>query len=586
MKRVVLTQQPATGARLRGPVKAACALLALGSWAPMLAQAQQAQPAAPDAGTLLREQPKSPMLTAPKPAATAPGVPAKSAQDTGPSILIKGFQISGAVSVPEAELQKALSPAVGQSLSLSQLQALGVLVTVYYAEQGLLARAVIPPQDVPDGIVKLQVIEGKRGKLHVQTTGERIDAARVQRFIDRRLQSGQALDMLALNDALAILNEQPGVAVRSGLAAGKTEGEVDVIVQASPKPLLNYTLGANNQGSRATGEYQAVAGLTLNNPTGSFDAASLLLNASHGVAFVRGDYSLAVGDTGLRLGANASAMHYRFTQDSLADLHGSGSARTVGLTASYPLARRIDWNATATAALDHRVLIDRTTVGETGNRHVSVLNVGVSGYHASPGSGVVRSFGANLVTGYSGQHNEQAREQDNVTRQVQGTFTKLALSAANLVPLSADWTANAALRGQFAGSNLDSSERLSLGGPTGVRAYPSSEATGDEGWLVTLSVARRFTDALSANVFVDGGYIKLNHSLWANWNAGNSAQPNDYSLAGLGLGLDWRVAPNAYLSFSVAAPVGNNPGRDIHDANIDGSSQHRPRAWLNFVAQF
>ena len=70
------------------------------------------------------------------------------------------------------------------------------------------------------------------------------------------------------------------------------------------------------------------------------------------------------------------------------------------------------------------------------------------------------------------------------------------------------------------------------------------------------------------------------------WNAGNAALPNDYSLAGLGIGLDWRVAPNAFLSASVATPVGNNPGRDIHDANVDGSSQHRPRAWLSFVAQF
>ena len=38
---------------------------------------------------------------------------------------------------------------------------------------------------------------------------------------------------------------------------------------------------------------------------------------------------------------------------------------------------------------------------------------------------------------------------------------------------------------QFSNKNLDSSEQLSLGGITGVRAYPSGEASGDQGYKLT-----------------------------------------------------------------------------------------------------
>ena len=42
------------------------------------------------------------------------------------------------------------------------------------------------------------------------------------------------------------------------------------------------------------------------------------------------------------------------------------------------------------------------------------------------------------------------------------------------------------MRGQLAFDNLDSSEKMELGGAYGVRAYPEGEAYGDQGYVATL----------------------------------------------------------------------------------------------------
>jgi hypothetical protein len=49
------------------------------------------------------------------------------------------------------------------------------------------------------------------------------------------------------------------------------------------------------------------------------------------------------------------------------------------------------------------------------------------------------------------------------------------------------------LRGQWADTNLTSSEKFSLGGNDAVRAYPTGEAPGDRGWLATAELRYAFT---------------------------------------------------------------------------------------------
>lgn len=543
----------------------------------------------PDAGQLLREQPRAPVAPPTKPLEIAPDRPTEAGADTGLRILVKGFNIKGAVLLSEAELQTRLQFAIGQELSLRQLQDLARQLIAHYAERGYLARIVLPPQDIKDGIVTIQIIEGRRGSLQIESQDSGIDAARIQRFIDARIDAGESMNINHLGEALANLNEQPGISVRAALKPGRGEGDVDLVVQAAATSPVDYFLGANNHGPRATGEWQATAGATLNNPSGNFDSLTIQANSADGVGFGRLDYTLALGDRGMRAGVHASRLNYRITQSDLAALHAHGTADSHGASVSYPLVNQPQLTLRLEYKLEEKRLIDRTEVGETGNRRVTTHTAGIGGHIVGApdnllGAGIL-SFNTAIVSGTTEQKNETARDLDALTRHSTGQFAKLTYQLGYLLPLSGNWSLNASLRGQFANKNLDSSERISLGGPGGVRAYPVAEATGDEGSVASVSLDHKLQDNLSARLFLDAGSVTINHNTWAGWNAGAPNQLNRHDLLGAGLGLDWRIAKEALLSLIIATPLGNNPGRDAQGRNNDGSAPNA-RGWLNLVVRF
>ncbi len=547
-----------------------------------LAQAQQP----PDAGSILRDQPKPAARPAVPVAPIQVDKPAPPAPDAGPRIVVKGFRFEGATLFPADVLAAQVKEAIGVERSFPELQTLALALVGFYAQNGYLARVTLPPQDVKDGIVTFRVIEGRRGGLQINRTGERLDAERIQGFIDRRLGRGDLMSLARLGEGLSVLNEQPGISARSALIPGKVEGEIDLVVDALAQPLLSYSVSGNNHGSRATGRGQVSGSATLNNPTGRFDSVSVLVNTSDGTSFGRVDYSLAVGNSGLRLGANASRLHYRLVQENFAALQSSGTAETVGFNGSFPLVRGSGLNLSLTGSLDKKWLFDETVAGETSNREVTVGNLGLNG--SSPDTlfgGGLNAFGLGVSLGDVDQRNAGARAGDDVSRRVQGKFHKLAWNYGRIHPLSDTLSLNATLRGQFASKNLDSSERFVLGGPAGVRAFPVGEAAGDEGWLLSVNLTHQIGEKLSASAFVDHGGIKVNRNPSAVLAAANPLLPNRYELSGVGVGMAWQPWSQLSVNASVAVPMGGNAGRDANGNNADGT-RIKPRAWVGLTAQF
>ena len=545
--------------------------------------------AAPDAGSLLRDQPKAPIVVPAQGPLVVPAVTAPEDKDAGPKILVKGFHIQGAILISEAELVDQLKDVIGKELSFRQLQRTTTILTAYYAKKDFLARVVLLPQDIKDGIVTIQIVEGRRGSVNINSAGSRIDAARVGRFIDNYLAAGEVMNTAKLGEVLNVLNKQPGLAVTSALSPGKGEGDINVKVNVTERPLIVYNVNVSNYGALSTGDLQSSASVTLNNPGGRLDSASVLASLSGGTDYVRGEYTVAVGDRGLRVGVNASNLRYHLIQSNFSALNATGTADTVGATLSYPLISRSATNLNLTGSYDEKHLLDNTTAGNTGDRYLNVANLGLSGYTMGSatsllGSGMT-SFGGSVSMGNSNQNNTSALATDTTTRKVQGDFAKLSYNAGYLRALNSKWNLNSTLRGQFANKNLDSSEQFVLGGPNGVRAYPVGEAAGDEAWLLNLNLSRLINSNITGNLFLDAGSVLLNRNTWSGWNSGNTALPNQYLLTGMGVSLDWRFNTHNLLSVSIASPLGNNPGRGSNGLNSDGS-KIGPRGWLIYTAQF
>ena len=126
-----------------------------------------------------------------------------------------------------------------------------------------------------------------------------------------------------------------------------------------------------------------------------------------------------------------------------------------------------------------------------------------------------------------------------------GSFSKYNLNLTRLQQIRERVALYLTYGYQWANKNLDSSEKLSLGGPYGVRAYPVGEASGDEGWIGMAELRYNLPNKEGAKntyqliTFVDAGSIKEN-----KYPLPGSTQANRRSLYGMGVGVNWSQENN------------------------------------------
>lgn len=560
------------------------AMLRAGRAAALLALAPSAVLAQVDSGQLLREsqqqsQPRLEPPALPAPVAEPPATP------QGPTVRVRGFQIEGASRYDDATLQAQLAPLRNQDLDFAGLQRAADTLAEYYRQQGWHVAALLPEQDLQNGLLRIVVIESRFGRLRAPEAGTlpaHVPLARIEGYLARAARAGEPLNLDALAHATGVANELPGAQLGTVLAAGQAPGETDLVLQVTPRPPLTGTVSVDNQDARATGEHKVSAALSLASPAGLGELYQLSASRSEGKTFVRAATSWPVGNAGWRLGASTSLMSYRLVGDA-AITQGTGQpngargdAATWGLTAAYNLARTPAWGATLQLAADHRASRNETVVGTTSDKRADNLSAtlqldatdGLGGGGANGASFTVTSGRVDL----SRVPTDLAT--DAATAQVQGGFRKLSTTLTRLQRLWGDHTLWLVFNGQLANGNLDGAEKFSLGGPSGVRAYPLLEGSGDEG--ATLSAAWRWQHSASLRLeaFYDTGWVRR----WKTPFAG-SGTPNTYSLRGTGLAAEWTPDRRWRLSGTLARRIGTNPGALSSGADNDGSHQTW-RAWL------
>ncbi|MFC7205966.1 ShlB/FhaC/HecB family hemolysin secretion/activation protein [Comamonas endophytica] len=475
----------------------------------LLAEPAMAQ-SIPDAGSLSRETERN--LEAPR--AVEPQRPAAAAQpvpqdENAPRVAVQRISIQGATLIPLEELQALVQESVGKSLTLAELEQAAQRVAQHYRERGWYVRVFLPQQDVTDGHIRIQVLEGRFGASQLgQQNGERADAERVRQLVTNRLQAGAPLSAAALERGLLLANDLPGIEAQGLLQAGQSVGHSDLQVVVHDTPLVTGDIGLNNFGNRSTGRAQAVGGLALNNLTGIGDQLGLRLLGSEGIRSVVGRYSLPLGHDGLRLAAHASLLRYELGGNFGRELEGKSSG--AGLTLSYPLVRQGERNVTLSLGYEHRRYSDDALSQPLRLNRINALTLGMNGdLRDGLGGGGLSWAGADLTQGSLNIRDiEGSRAQDAAGPRSAGSYTKLALQLGRLQWLGAGWQVQAALSGQVANGNLVSSERMTLGGPSQVRAYPINEADGDSGVLLKLELQRELGSGWRALAFYDAGRIR------------------------------------------------------------------------------
>lgn len=499
-------------------------------------------------------------------------------------VLVKEFRFTGVSRISEVILQEALTPWIGQFVSLTELKKAADIVVEVYRRNNLLAQAFIPPQKIDkDGVVLISVLEAKLGAVKVdgQNDSPRFSIAKVEEYITFANPIGGSVDTQAIERVIYILNEIPGLAVTTSIEPGDNDGDVTLRVLAADTPLFKGRAELNNYGSRSTGVAQSSASLYVNNPNGYGDQISLNGLYSEGSHYSSLSYSLPIDQNGWRVGFSTSYLDY----ETLRSFAGTkGYSNTLGINATYPIIRSQLQNLNISFTHDQKSYRNHLVSSGVPTSHYQIKNYGVnlSGnrYDGLWGGGI-SSASLSLI---SGRFSSESETPDYGARNNK-QFTKISyLLSRNQQVIPDSTVLNISVSGQFASTNLDSAEKFYLGGPNGVRSYPNSQGGGDQGLIVNFEVQHQLPERVVGYAFLDIGFIQQykNKEVYSQELINNRAD-NTYSLSGIGVGAKYNYL-GINLSGSIAWRLGHNPyyiasnGQYVQKNN-DNTSR-TPYLWL------
>jgi hemolysin activation/secretion protein len=498
--------------------------------------------------------------------------------DSQQKIPVKGFRLSGEPPAPEDELLNLINGDAGKEMTLGELDKLAARLTRHLRRQGyFVAFAYIPAQDIREGIVEITVIPGKYGQVKVGGSA-RIDADRLRAMLFCA-KPGMIITRGPLERALLLINDLSGISVKATLTPGETAGAADLIIETADTAKASGAGYADNWGNRYTGRTRYGARITLNNCSDNGDALTLGgLSTGQGINNYSLGYSANLGHDGTKIEVQYSHVGYTLGQE-FAALGATGRAVVTSYDISYPLIRSRAFSFYSTFGYDVKHLTDDITGnGSYSSRASGLWNLGLSGSFADTWLG--GGAGAFSLTYYCGKlsfNDAAALAIDTATAQTRGNFNKTVFSYQRQQYVAPNLNFNLSFTGQLASKNLDSSEKLFLGGADGVRAFPQGEASGDQGYQLTGELRWRLANLCTSkknlylNTFYDYGNVMINKQPY-------STDINRRSLTAVGLGLLWTRDRGFALRMDYAWKVGGEQAA----ADTDQGG----RLWLQGVKYF
>jgi hemolysin activation/secretion protein len=529
----------------------------------------------PDAGQLLegvRPAPLAPAKSPPLPSQEEGIRPAIRGVDAI-RIPLRSVRISGATRFPVATLEALLADAIGHDLSLAELDALAQRITRYYRDHDImLARAYIPAQDIVDGKVEFAVLEGRYGEIVVRNQSglkDRAAQALVQPLAPDAVITGTAVRRVAL-----LADDLAGVEAAATLRPGGKLGTSDYVLELRDGKARDGSLEFDNAGSRYSGRDRIGGSLAFDNLAGLGDRVSTrLLSSGKGLVYGQLGHALPLDYDGTDLALSYTQADYELGKEFTA-LDASGTARIAEIGLNRALVRSSPYNLRGHLGLVEKRLRDRS-LGSNVYKRTRAVNLGLSGDSEADAGRM--AFAASLTAGSLDIRPANVREFDDTTAGTQGGYAKLSLNAGLRRYLGSNNDLSLAYSGQLAADNLDSSEKMSLGGPYGVRAYPQAEASGDDAHLLRMELTHGLeplpSGALELLWTLDYGVSRQVHRAWTGYTGANTRH-----LASMGVGLLWKGRGD----WSLRADYAHRIGTEASVAEPDA----RARFWLDLVKLF
>ena len=505
------------------------------------------------------------------------------------TVQIKNFLFSGNKLLTEQELQSVVEKWKNKPLTFDDLQNVIADIQEYYSSKNRIVKALLPEQEIKDGIVSIKIIEGVLGDVVVEQKSQkpRMAAETIKKYFKGEKDSVY-IDTKDLQRKIFILNDLPGVNAIGTYEQGKKEGESNFKVTVEDTPFFKGEVAAANFGSKSTGSNQTIANVSFNNISGIGDLFSVNGIKSSGSDYLQGSYAVPILYDGLKLTLNASKLDYQTLSSFSSTNQSKGDAKTYSANFTYPVYRTDRASVNAKVGYETKDYLNTNvlTAATISDYKIDNMIAGLNGFLYNSDQSSI-SYNANVTFGRLKINDAAQETSDNTSAKTKGSFEKLAFNISRNQTLpdlkNTNWLIS--VDGQTANKNLNSSEQMSLGGPYAVRAYPTGQGSGSQGVILKTELQYPYDKNFTFGPFLDVGFIKQYINTYTDWQ-GSTRAKNDYSLAATGITGTYKYN-ELNVNGALAYRIGDNPLRTStgEQLNVDNDYK-RIQAWIRASYNF
>jgi hemolysin activation/secretion protein len=402
--------------------------------------------------------------------------------DTKPLFVLRHVSISGAAAIPQDRLAATYQSYVGKKVSQADLAAIAAAVSDVYRAAGFhLSRAIVPPQDIQGGRLRIQVVEGSITELVLK--GDGAEQFGVRPMLDAVL-AERPSRLATLERQLLLINGRPGVQIEDTAIEeiGPASGDFRLILSLKTWHVF-ASVGVDNLGSSSVGPWQSYGTAAFNSYLAPGDSFVVNLSTTPGdprqLAFGRLSYDVPVGTDGARIGA--SGYYSEVWPGDYRHLYSDNiKTESFEIRGSIAPLQSQKSSLTLTAAAGFTNATENDVFGPIYADRIRTASV-TADYRLQDSFGGTNYLTMNFRQGLDilgASH----RGDDYLSRYgASGKFSALNFWFTRYQKLTEAWSLKLAAAGQTASGPLFTSQQFYLGGMAFGRGYGSAEISGDNG---------------------------------------------------------------------------------------------------------
>lgn len=413
----------------------------------------------------------------------------------GARFLLKKVVVDKSAFLKPEELDKITAPFIGRRVDISDVQRILKAINDIYADRGLVtARAILPPQTLKNGELRIALVEGKLEKVEVKGN-KRLQSDFIRRHIST--QEGGVVDVPLLTREVLRANKTGVAQIQASLQPGSSFGLTTIDLAVIEPPAVSLNLFADNQGFESVDRYEGGFLIQGYSPLKLDDRLTLYGVGSAGNLNGNIAYSVPIDYSGGRIGASYTQGRIYIVRGPFTPLGIKGRSDIVSGNVVQPIFATPNVYLLFNGAFSQYGSSSRQTAVPTTDNTTNRGSVGFLFGFQNP------TLAFSVAPTFSpGRTKFVLTETGESFNLVGGTFAASYRLPSDFL-LTAGGAFQVSSRSLLAGDQL-----FQIGGPTTVRGYATALFAAPTGYFANLELhhaADFVTQGLDAFVFYDRG---------------------------------------------------------------------------------